>query len=248
MQDGDWVLIDYTARRASDGRVVETTRAEDAKAVGFDDQKARYAPSLVIMGQGTTLVGLEEALLSMNVGESRKVEIEPAKGFGTRDPSLVRILPVGEFRRRDIDPKPGMVLDFDGRSGTVRAVASGRVTVDLNHPLAGEKLTYDVKLVESVQDTVKKAQALLSASMHMKAGSPAASATSASFKDGELELTFGEELAKDINFIVGKTEFIGNVLRHMPDVKKIRVVEEYARKEAKEPETNEPEMKEPETK
>ncbi|MDO8339782.1 MAG: peptidylprolyl isomerase [Candidatus Burarchaeum sp.] len=243
MQNGDWVLIDYTARRASDSRIVETTRAEDAKAAGFEDQKTKYAPSLVIMGQGTTLVGLEEALLTMSVGESRKVEIEPDKGFGTRDPSLVRVLPVGEFRRREIDPKPGLVLDFDGRSGTVRAVASGRVTVDLNHPLAGEKLTYDVKLVEAVQDTAKKAQALLSASMHMKTGSPALSATSASFKDGALELTFGEELAKDINFIVGKTEFIGNVLRHMPDVKKIRVVEEYARKE-QEPETkNETEKK-----
>jgi peptidylprolyl isomerase len=236
MQNGDWILIDYTARRASDGRVVETTRAEEAKKEGFYDEKAKYEPSLVILGQGTTLVGLEEALLTMNVGESRKVEIEPSKGFGTRDPSLVRVLSVGEFRRREIDPKPGMVLDFDGRSGTVRAVSSGRVTVDLNHPLAGERLTYDVKLVEAVQDATRKAQALLSASMHMKAGAPTAAATAASFKDGVLELSFGEDLAKDINFIVGKTEFIANVLRHMPDVKKIRVVEEYARKEEKEPE------------
>ncbi|VVC03672.1 Putative FKBP-type peptidyl-prolyl cis-trans isomerase [Candidatus Burarchaeum australiense] len=227
MQNGDWILIDYTARRASDGRVVETTHEAEAKKAGFYDEKITYEPNVVIVGEHTTLPGLEEALITMKVGDNRKVEIEPAKGFGPRDPALVRVISVGEFRRRDIDPKPGMVLDFDGRKGLVRSVTSGRVTVDLNHPLAGERLTYDVKVVESLQDTAKKAQALLSASLQVKGG---AAATSASFKDGTLEMTFGEALAKDMSFIIGKTEFVGNVLRLMPEVKLLRVVEEYARK------------------
>jgi peptidylprolyl isomerase len=228
VKNGDWIMIDYTGRRASDSRMVETTSEEVAKKEGAYDEKIRYEPNLVILGQETTLKGLEEALMDMKVGESRKLELAPEKAFGARDPSLVRVMPIGEFRKRDINPAPGMVVELDRQRALVKSVTSGRVTIDLNHLLAGERLSYELKLVEVLKEPAKRAKALMDMGMRVKGKTEA---TSISLKDGVLEVHFKEGLVKDMNFIVGKTEFVSNALRFMPEVKRIRVVEDYTRKE-----------------
>src|SRR3989338_9956639 len=112
MKDGDWVLIDYTGRLASDKRVIETTSEEVARKENVYDEKVSYEPNLVILGKETTLKGIEEALLSMKAGESRELELAPDMAFGNRDPSLPRVMSVGEFRRRKVDPAPGMIVDL----------------------------------------------------------------------------------------------------------------------------------------
>jgi len=227
VQTGDWILIDYTGKRASDNKVIETTSEEVAKKDGLYDEKVRYIPSLVILGKETTLKGLEDALLKMKVGESKQVTVTPEMGFGTRDSSLVRVMSVGEFRRRNVDPQPGMMVDLDGRQARVKSVTSGRVTVDMNHPLAGETIAYDVKVLELLKTPEKQAQALLDTSMRI---ATKAEPAKFSFKEGVLEVQFDEGLAKDMNFVVGKTEFVANALRFMPDIKKIRTIEDYVRK------------------
>lgn len=228
MQAGDWVLIDYTGRLASDNSIVETTSEEVAKKEDVYYEKASYEPSLVILGKETTLKGIEDALLQMKAGESKQLELAPDVAFGSRDPSLTRVMSVGEFRRRNVDPVPGMMVDLDGHRAMVKSVTSGRVTVDLNHPFAGEKLKYDLKLVEVLSEPEKRAKALLSSSMRIKGHEKA---SQISINEGVLEVSFSDALSKDMNFMVGKAEFISNALRFMPEVKKIRVVEEYARKE-----------------
>ncbi|RLG20115.1 peptidylprolyl isomerase, partial [Candidatus Micrarchaeota archaeon] len=95
MKEGDWVLIDYTGRRASDNSVVETTSEEVAKKEGVYNEKMIYRPNLVVLGKQTTLKGIEEALMGMKVGESKQLELRPEKAFGSRDPSLTRVMSVG---------------------------------------------------------------------------------------------------------------------------------------------------------
>src|SRR5713101_8082439 len=69
----------------------------------------------------------------------------PEKGFGNRDPQMMRLVPLRRFRDKEY-PTPGQQVEFDGRPAVVRAVGAGRVQVDYNHPLAGRTLVYDVSI------------------------------------------------------------------------------------------------------
>lgn len=97
---------------------------------------------------------VEQTLLQMTVGETRKIRIAPEEGFGVRQKVLLQTID----SRQMIDtlhPKPGMILslkvDKDGVEqrvpATVISVEGTEVTVDYNHPLAGHHLTYELTLV-----------------------------------------------------------------------------------------------------
>jgi peptidylprolyl isomerase len=226
MKNGDWVKMDYVGRRALDNAVIETTYPEEARKAGIFQEDGVYEPGLVILGTKTTIEGLEDALLTMKDGESRTLELPPEKAFGLRDPTLVRVMPISEFRRREMEPRPGMMLEMDGRKAMVRSVNSGRVTLDFNHPLAGERVIYDVKVSGVVEGTKARAQELLARAVR----GDASKHTSIELKGEVLNVRFGYEVAKDMNFIIAKTEFVSNVLRYMDEIKTIEATEEYSRK------------------
>jgi peptidylprolyl isomerase len=90
----------------------------------------------------------------MAVGDSKNVRIEPDEAYGPRHEQLVQevdrsLLP------DDLDPKEGMTLQSSNPDGQtmqfmVTAVAEETITVDANHPLAGQALSFDIELVEIV--------------------------------------------------------------------------------------------------
>jgi FKBP-type peptidyl-prolyl cis-trans isomerase 2 len=219
LKDGEFIKIIYTGRIAATGKVFDTTSAEKAKEAGITEEHRNYAPVLVVFGKGHVVKGLEEALKGMDIGEQKSVEIAPENAFGIRDPNLVRILPLSEFRKRELDPFPGMLLDLDGVKGVVKSVSGGRVMVDLNHPLAGERLIYDVKIEGKLTETNPRIQAILD-SFNL---------TASSFKlEGEaLQVVFPPSVKKDVDFIVSKSNFVNSLLDLMRDVKKLSIVEEY---------------------
>jgi len=183
---------------------------------------------LVVVGKGHVIKGLDEALEGMSLGEEKKIEITPEKAFGARDPNLVKILPIAEFRKRDMDPFPGMVVDLDGSRAIVKSVSGGRVMIDLNHALAGEKLLYEVKIVEKLETLESKIKALLENSK-----------LNSGFKvdNGVIEVTFPNEVKKDVNFLVSKSNFIDSTLKLIDEIKEIKVIEEYDRDTLEEKET-----------
>ncbi len=220
LKDGDFIKISYTGRTAATGKIFDTTSAEKAKEAGIPEEGRRYAPVLVVLGKGHVVKGLDESLKSMGVGEQKSIELPPEDAFGTRDPNLVRILPLAEFKKRELNPFPGMLLDLDGMKGIVKSVSGGRVMVDLNHPLAGERVIYDVKIEEKLTETNPKIQAILD-SFNLKADS---------FKlEGDvLQVVFSTSVKKDVDFVISKSNFVNSLLNLMGDVKKVSVVEEYA--------------------
>ena len=155
--------------------------------------------------------------------ETKKVEISPDEAFGQRDPGLVRVMHVSDFRRRDIEPRAGMQVDLDGTIATITSVNSGRVTVDLNHVLAGERLTYEIKVVEKVDSVDKKVEALAKMS-NLSPDSAKVSANSA-------EILFGDKTEKDANYFINKSAFVTSVFRYLPEISKVQVREEYAKKD-----------------
>ncbi|NYZ78951.1 peptidylprolyl isomerase [Candidatus Micrarchaeota archaeon] len=220
LKDGDFIKISYTGRTVAAGKVFDTTSAEKAKEAGITEEGRNYAPVLVVLGKGHVVKGLEDALKNMGVGEQKSVELTPENAFGIRDPNLVRILPLSEFKKRELDPFPGMLLDLDGRKGLVKSVSGGRVMVDLNHPLAGERIVYEVKVEEKLTETNSRIQAVID-SFNLKAES---------FKlEGDiLQVVFPPSVKKDVDFIVAKSSFVNSLLDLMREVKKLNIVEEYA--------------------
>ena len=221
--DGDFVKVEYTARRASDNSLVYTTVEKVAKDEKIYSEETRYGPQLIVLGKQSALKGVEDAVKGMSVGEEKKVEISPSDAFGERDEQMVNVMRVSDFREKDINPYPGMQVNLDGAIATVKSVNSGRVVVDLNHPLAGEKLLYQIKVVEKLDSDADKVKALAEF-YSLKPDSVLVEA-------GTAKVSFGEKVEKNETYLVNKAAFAQAALRYMDKLKKITFQEEYARSE-----------------
>ncbi len=114
------------------------------------DASNRAQPIAFLEGSGAIIDGLEKALRAMGVGEERKVALAPEQAYGVRDESLVRTvdratLPVGELKVGDM-----FQTGEDRHAPIVRvlAIEGDRVRLDANHPMAGERLFFEVSVTE----------------------------------------------------------------------------------------------------
>ncbi|ABC80994.1 FKBP-type peptidyl-prolyl cis-trans isomerase [Anaeromyxobacter dehalogenans] len=132
---GSVVGLDYSLH-LGDGKVV--------------DQSEPGEPLTYLHGEGQIVPGLESALEGVDVGESRTVVVAPADGYGEHDPRGVQEVPRKAFPP-GFDPQVGMELTAEGADGepvpfAIREVKPESVVIDLNHPLAGKTLHFDVKV------------------------------------------------------------------------------------------------------
>ncbi|MDE1825610.1 MAG: peptidylprolyl isomerase [Candidatus Micrarchaeota archaeon] len=220
-KDGDFVKIEYTAWRAADNQIVYTTDEKKARESGVYYETAKYGPQLVVVGKSNVIKGLADALKGMNVSELRKVELEPTEAFGERDQNLVRVMPLSDFKNRDMSPYPGMQLDLDGVIATVKSVNGGRVLVDANHPLAGEKLIYEVRVVSKLEKEEEKVKEL--------AESYSFRPKSVKIEGGSVVVEVDKDIEKNSEYFVNKSTFVNMLLRDMDQVQRVEVREEYAR-------------------
>ena len=156
VKPGDFLLLNFTLKVKESGETVDTTYDAVAKDAHIHREDSTYGPRFIILGEGWLPKGLEDSLVGVDTGKPTKVELSPDKGFGKRDPSKMRLVPLRRFRDKGIDPVPGAQVEFDGRPAVVRAVGAGRVQVDYNHPLAGRTLIYDVSVEKVLEDENEK--------------------------------------------------------------------------------------------
>lgn len=109
------------------------------------------------MGDGSLLANLENLLVGLEVGTTAKFFVPPEEGFGFPDPSNVYSMARAEFPD-NMTLKIGDVVGFDTPTGdevpgTVVKLDDEEVTVDFNHPLAGETFIFEVT-IEAVYDSV----------------------------------------------------------------------------------------------
>lgn len=136
---GNTVKVHYTGK-LKDGRVFDSTRERD--------------PLQIELGAGQVIPGFERAVLGMAEGETKSVELAPSDGYGPRRSDMV----VEISRQRvpaDFDPNVGQQIQLyvdeqQSIPATVVETSDQSITVDANHPLAGEELTFDLQLVEIV--------------------------------------------------------------------------------------------------
>lgn len=114
------------------------------------DSSKEQGPLTYLHGAGNIIPGLEAALEGKSAGDQLKVTIEPEEAYGLRDDALVQAIPRANFPDDDIEI--GMRFRAEGHGGsrifTVVEVNDDEVTVDANHPLAGQKLSFDVTVVK----------------------------------------------------------------------------------------------------
>jgi FKBP-type peptidyl-prolyl cis-trans isomerases 2 len=96
MEKGDIIRLQYDSY-TDDGKLIETTDAEKAKAAGIYDEHNVYKPMVVIVGSGRLLKPLEEEIKKSNLGEEKEINIPPEEAFGVRDPNNVKVLSMREL-------------------------------------------------------------------------------------------------------------------------------------------------------
>ena len=118
----------------------------------FDETSDRE-PLQFTIGEGQVIPGFEEAVVGMNPGDSKTTELPAEKAFGPYLEERVVEVPKNKFARCEPEPTVGERVPIPQPEGppiavTVTEVTESNVTVDFNHPLAGEELTIDIELVE----------------------------------------------------------------------------------------------------
>jgi peptidylprolyl isomerase len=117
------------------------------------DSSEGHEPLEFVVGAGQVIPGFDGAVLGLEIGESTTVTIPAVEAYGEHHPQGVQQMPRTSFEQ---EPEVGWMIELsadDGRvfPATITAVDEETVTVDLNHPLAGKNLTFDIQLVEVVE-------------------------------------------------------------------------------------------------
>ncbi len=136
VDDGQVVSMHYTLH--VDGNVVDSSEGGE--------------PLQFIQGMGHIIPGLEHELYDMKIGESKKVSVEPKDGYGEVDQEAFMDVPRDAFPA-EIPLQPGTELQLQDQSGhpvfaRIATVGDENVRLDMNHPLAGKQLNFDVQIAD----------------------------------------------------------------------------------------------------
>jgi len=139
VKKNDTVKVHYTGK-LKDGKVFDTSEGKD--------------PLEFVVGEGRLIKDFEEAVIGLKQDESKTITIEAANAYGPKRKDLVFKVENDKLPK-DITPAVGMKLvseDPDGRKNvvTITEIADDHILIDTNHPLAGEDLTFEIKVVEIV--------------------------------------------------------------------------------------------------
>ena len=133
--NGSSVSVNYTGR-LEDGTIFDTSLQEGRE------------PLKTTLGQGQLIPGFENGLIGMSIGEKKTIEIEPKDAYGEVNPQLTQEVPLDKVPE---NVKVGDMLQGQNQYGpvqvTVREVNESTVLLDMNHPLAGKKLIFDLEVV-----------------------------------------------------------------------------------------------------
>ncbi len=231
IKNGDFVLANYTLKVKESGDVVDTTIESVAKEKGLHHEHEgteetdvhRYEPFFIVVGEGWVPKGLDEGLVGLEMSQTSTIEVPPDKGYGTRDASKVRLVPLRRFRNEGIAPVPGIQVTLDGKVGQVRTVGAGRVQVDYNHPLAGRTLVYEV----SIQNVIEKTEDKIRSIVHKRLPAVDQAKFGLQLNPSELTIEVPEEAFFLEDLQLAKKAMSTDIEKFFPDVSKISFVETY---------------------
>lgn len=135
VQEGSEVRFHYTL--TVDGQNVDTSRPNE--------------PLTFVVGSGQIIAGLEEQLKGLSAGDRRSIVVPPEKGYGPVHPEAIQKVPKKQFSTAG-DVKVGATVTAQSQGRMLQArvteVTASHVTVDMNHPMAGKTLNFDIEVVQ----------------------------------------------------------------------------------------------------
>jgi peptidylprolyl isomerase len=135
VQNGLYISVEYKVT-LEDGEVFDASEGQ---------------PLEVLMGDGQVIPGFESALMGMKLNEKKTFTLTPDDAYGDRDDELIHIFSRAEIPP-EMDPVEGQAIALSTEDGHdipayIVEVSDERVVVDMNHPLAGETLTFEIEVV-----------------------------------------------------------------------------------------------------
>ena len=244
-EEGSFLLVDLTAKVQETGEIIDTTNESVAKEAKIFSESEAYVPRLLIVGSDDVPKPLMEALKKAEVGAAQEVVVSPEQGYGLRDPSKVRVLPLRKFsdvKDLDVDSR----VEVDGKLGTVKSITSGRVSVDFNPPLAGRTVVYDVKvmsIVEGEPDQIRELMGRRFPKVDKKA-------FDIKIQGSTVDIKLPEEVFYVEGLQVIKRALFSEITKHLKDIDTVLFSEVYSKKpeEKKEEKKEEKAEAEPPTK
>src|SRR5256884_6385444 len=228
VKPGDFLLVNFTLKVKESGETVDTTYDAVAKDARLHREDSTYGPRFIILGEGWLPKGLEDSLVGVDIGKQTTVELPPEKGYGARDPSKMKLVPLRRFRDKET-PLPGERIELDGRPAIVRAVGAGRVQVDFNHPLAGRTLVYDVSIDKVLENENEKILSLIALRI------PEVPKEKFALKKHQSDLTI--EVPEEAFYLKGlqlaKKEVTSDMQKFLPDIDTVAFQEVFKRSEPK---------------
>ena len=136
VKDGMLVSIEYTLK-GTDGKVIDSNKGRE--------------PLKYVQGQKTMIPGLEKELTGMKVGSEKNVTVKPEDAYGPVNPNAFQEIPKEKIPPNAL--KVGAVLqgqDGQGRPmlARIKEIKEKSVVIDMNHPMAGKTLVFNVKIVD----------------------------------------------------------------------------------------------------
>jgi FKBP-type peptidyl-prolyl cis-trans isomerase SlpA len=135
VQIGDTVIVNYTGK-LEDGTIFDSSLNEGRE------------PLKSTLGQNQLIPGFEQGLLDMSIGDKKTIEIEPENAYGDIKPQMVSEVPLSQVPE---GVKAGDMLQGQNQFGPVNVVVTevkeSTAVLDMNHPLAGKKLIFDLEVV-----------------------------------------------------------------------------------------------------
>ena len=140
-----------TSQPVAAGKVVSIHYSLTLASGETVDSSAGGEPLAYLHGKGNIVPGLERQITGKAAGAQFKAVVPPAEGYGVRDEARVRTLPRNVFPRGQ-ELEPGMQFGTEDEQGNpvpfwITGVTKDQVTVDFNHPLAGETLHFAIEVV-----------------------------------------------------------------------------------------------------
>jgi len=115
----------------------------------FDNSFSRD-PVVFTVGNGQVVDAIDDGVQGLEPGEHRRIKVTPEDGFGARKDELIRSVPKSMLGDQMVEPGEAVEIQTDDGQiliGEVRAIDAESITFDLNHPLAGRNIEFEVELL-----------------------------------------------------------------------------------------------------
>ena len=218
IDNGDFVRVNFTGKIKETDDVFDTTYEEIAQEAGIFEENKTYKAIPIVVGGNHLLPAIEEAIKGLDAGDTKHVEVESDNAFGPRDPKMIQLVPMKEFKKQGMTPYPGMKIQSEGSD-----------------------LIYDVEVTEIIDNPEDKIKSMIE--LHYSNPNVDIEKTEIDIVDGVANIKL-DEMAKfdqqsymDITF--ARFRIAKDIWDNIEEITKVNFVDEFEKREESDDEEDE---------